>query len=279
MEKIENRQELEETFFHKGFPRELAGEVLNALLQGNYTENAETKKLELAVEHFTEIKGDELGYRLHVAYDPSSNKAYLNTYDAAILNHPEGTREHNFLASSLITSTEAHRMLKYGKKVAVNKDLFNKERQKYNVWLSIDVEGAKDEKGNYPVISYHENYFKKRPFDVQAALNEVHVPYQPIRQGVTPADYERDLKKAHILEVTITHNNEEQKGYLCVNPGERRIEVYDKDGKLIPSPDQKQSQGKQQQETTSGEVKKKPWGNQKVTSQNQGSKQHKGLKP
>ena len=70
MEKIENRQELEETFFHKGFPRELAGEVLNALLQGNYTENAETKKLELAVEHFTEIKGDELGYRLHVAYDP-----------------------------------------------------------------------------------------------------------------------------------------------------------------------------------------------------------------
>lgn len=267
MVQIENRAELEGNFEKRGFPLELVNSVITALEEGSFTQNEKTKRLDVAVEYLTNIGGDDMGYRLHVAVDPETNKAYLNAFDAATLNHTKGQREHTFLASSLIDAEEAHRMLKYGKKVAVNKDLFSKEKVKYNVWLSIDVDGPKDENGNYKEIRLHENYFKKRPFDLQAALADVHVPFQPVKDNITPTHLEEALKKAHLIEVNIFHNNEQQTGYLGISPAERTVDVYDKNQTLILRLEKqvKQQQNDSKPQEQNDNQKKKTWGKGQVS--------------
>lgn len=285
-----NIEELKETVFRKGFPKEIADHV---------AEKAKAGEVDITEEHYGVIGGDEMGFRLHFRADQEQSEAYLNAYTAALLDHPGGVREHTFSSSSLITNAEAHRMLKYGKLVAVNKDLFNKERKKYNAWLSIDVEGAKDEQGNYPVISFHENYFKKRPLDIGDAISRIAVPVQPLRPPFNPDYLEKDFKKAHLVEVIITVGGEDRQGFLALNPGERRIDVYDKDLNLVEAESLGQKASRQQaaedtggqaaenntqqptgqqQPAAPGDEKKKSWAQRPPVKTPQNKGQHKGIR-
>lgn len=68
-------------------------------------------------------------------------------------------------------------------------------------------------------------------------------------------------------------NGIETKGYLSVNPEERRIDVYDANMKIVERQDQKQglSAAENSKETPvqqSGDVKKKPWEQQQRVNWN-----------
>lgn len=280
MEQIENLQDLQETLFRKGFPVELIEEVIAQVTGEEVIAKAVTGEFEFSVDHMTKIKDDEMGYRLHFKADVEHGKVYLNSYDAAFLNAPDGVREQNISSNTLITAAEAHRMLKHGTLVAVNKDLFNKERVKYNVWLSFDVSGPKDEYGNYPVASYHENYYKKRAFDVKDSLQDLPVPVKELEAPHKLDDFAKALTKANIISVTILHNGQEQPGHLCINPKVGKVDVYDANMKLIESEQQKVNTSKtatQQAAKETKDVKKKSWGKQQGVTWNQKGQQHKGM--
>lgn len=266
MEK-ENFEKLCTELFYRGF-----GESLNVEL-GQRMSRPGT---EFSIEHRVAIEGDQMDYRLNFRKDDNLDKYYFNTIDTSLLKNgdqPGQELTHSFPANSLVTATEMHHMLKYGLLVAVNKNLFNKKGEPYNTWVSLDTASPKDDFGNYNRKSFHQNYFVKDPFDVQQALKNLSVPVKELEQKFKLGDYEKILKKANLPEVTIMVNGIETKGYLSVNPEERRIDVYDANMKIVERQDQKQglSAAENSKETPvqqSGDVKKKPWEQQQRVNWN-----------
>src|ERR1700748_1599377 len=187
----ENLEKHKESLYRKGFGTELNEQLEQRIAEG---------KPEFFLEHFVSIKGDDMGYRLHFRKDDEKPIYYFNSIDAALLKNSDGQdgiREHNFPTDKLISATEMHRMLKYGELVAVNKNLFNKEGQQYNTWLSLDLKSPKDEYGNYHVNSYHENYYKKYPFDLKEQLASPPVAVQELEKAGFRDNIEKSLKKAN----------------------------------------------------------------------------------
>lgn len=272
---MENFEKLKEALYRKGFGETLNAELEQQMLLG---------KPEFMLEHLTKIGEDEVGYRLHFRRDddPEKDKVYLNSYDAAIFKNadaPGEVREHNFQADKLITAMEAYRMLKHGDLVAVNKTLFNKEGQQYNTWLSIDINGQKDEYGNYPVNSYHENYYRKQLFIIQDELKKLPVPVKELENPLKLGDIEKALKKANLVPVTIMVNGMQEPGTLAVNPKVGRIDVYDRHMQLVENVQQEQTRSSKQDNgpsQTQGEVKKKPWENRQQVKWDKPKNQHKG---
>ncbi len=260
---IENFEDLKEALYRKGFGTDLNGQLEEQMKSGSQ---------EFMLERMLNIDKDEVGYRLHFRRDSNEekDKVYFNRYDVAIFKNadaPGEIREHSFPTEKLITAMEAYRMLKFGELVAVNKTLFNKEGEQYNTWLSVDIKGAKDEYNNYPVNSYHQNYYKKQPFDLKAELGKLPVPVKELEQYAE--NIEKSLKKANLVNVTIMVGGQETKGLLGVNPKAGTVEVYDATLKPIQREQQQQGVAAPANKTaTPGnkqeDVKKKSFQDQKV---------------
>ncbi|TDX00515.1 hypothetical protein [Dinghuibacter silviterrae] len=270
---VENVEALKESLKKKGF-----GESLNQALE----ENISAGEPDFTLEHIVEVKSDEVGYRLHFRNDEGRDKTYFNSFDTAILKSPDlrGIREHNFAADKMITAMEAYRMVKYGELVAVNKDLYNKEGQKYNVWLSIDVNGPKDEYNNYPVNSYHENYYKKHPFILADVLSNMPVPVKELETPGQRADIEKALKKANLPAVTMFIGGKEVNGFLSVDPKLGRINLLDSKMQIIDLQEQQRAQvvTKNTEQVQGEDVKKKTWPDRKQGKVNWPARP-KGMKP
>ncbi|MEE1946396.1 hypothetical protein VRU48_14830 [Pedobacter sp. KR3-3] len=270
---IDNFEQLKEQLYRKGF-----GDTLNIHLEASM----KSGQPEFTLETVLPIEQDEVGYRLHFRNDLENDKVYFNSYDVALLSvtDPEGNpRQHSFQAEKLITAMEAYHMLKHGDLVAVNKNLFNKDGEKYNTWLSLDLNGPKDEYNNYPLNSYHEKYYQKYPFILSAELQKMPVPVKELEHAGFRENIGKSLKKAHLVPVTILLNGSETKGFLAVNPAKGRVDLYDSQMKLVESKQQsaevkKTATQQQSQQAEEPDVKKKPWPDQKVnwTQKNQAGK-------
>ncbi|SFA56461.1 hypothetical protein SAMN04488511_1169 [Pedobacter suwonensis] len=256
---IENFEHLKEQLWKKGF-----GESLNGQLEAELNSG----KPEFTLEHSVKVKDDEVAYRLHFRRDndPQKDKVYFNSYDAMLFKSDqlrEGeVRQHNFPAEKRISAAEAYRMLKFGDLVSVNKNLYNKEGQLYNTWLTLDIKGPKDEYGNYPVNSYHENYYKKHPFDLGEVLKSVAIPVKELESISGREDIALSLRKAHLVPVTIMHNSAEQKGFLSVDPKAGSVTVLDQKMQHLdveaPSKAQQEARAKEQQQEKQEDEKKRP---------------------
>lgn len=260
--KIENIEQMEEKHKFKGFDKYLNDE---------YRRQIEGGAPEFIIGHSVTTKdADEMAYEVKYRRDDEKGEIYLNTIKATFspADQPGQVREHTFTDDSMITAGEMVRMLKYGEAVAVNKNLFNKEDHPYNTWLSIDINGTKDKYGNYPVNSYHENYFKNQPFIITEALKDLVVPVKEIGSADEVSKIEKALKKADLYPVAIYHNDQESTGFLSVNPRDRCIEVLDATMTVIERkqvqkalPAEQQNQAPVQEED---DVKKKSQPDQKV---------------
>jgi hypothetical protein len=253
--KIEEVEKMDEKHFRKGFDTHLNEEYRKQLASG---------EPEFTIGHqVTSTKdADEMTYLLSYRRDDEKGEVYLNTIHASLKSNDfEGVREHTFTDASMITAGEMQRMLKYGEKVSVYKSLFNKENQPYNAWLSINVNGAKNDYGDYPANSYHDNYFKKEPFVIAEELKRLTVPVKEAEMPAEIEKMEKVFKKANLYEATILHNGAEAKGFLSVNPGQRRIDVLDGNLQLIEQRQVSKALPSQQQSTTpaptQGDEKKK----------------------
>ena len=244
-------EQIEESLFRKGFGKELNAELGKQVSSGNS---------EIKLAHSVAVEKDEIRYTIHIKNDIENDQLYLNKFDAALkpADSLEEVREHTFSSERMITAMEAYRMLKHGDKVAVNKDLF-KDGEKYNTWLSLDLNQPKDEYGNYHVNSYHQNYYIYHPFNVKEQLGKVSLP---VKQLENPGSYEsmgKSLKKANLIPVDVILNGREQKGYLGVDPAHGQVVLYDSKMQLIKDNIQKQENSQNITATPGNEeVKKSP---------------------
>lgn len=270
---VENLEKNKEILYRKGF-----GTELNQALEQQFKTGAP----EFTLERNVKAKNDDLNYILHYKRDadPQRDQVYLNSFTLNLTIAETGeVRTQNFAADKLITAAEAYRMLLHGKLVAVNKNLINKEGEKYNTWISIDVDGLKNEYGNYPLQTYHENYYRKHPFDLKEKLGSLSLPVKELESATYAANIEKYLRKANLIEVTIMHDNRVQKGFLAVNPELGQVVVLDSKLKLLSRQEKQQDIAAPKQETppqAQQDEKKNSANSQRVNWPERKNSQHKG---
>jgi hypothetical protein len=137
---------------------------------------------------------------------------------------------------SNITMKEAYNLME-GR--AVNKELINKEGQRYNAWIQMDFKET-DSSGNFKLKQYHQNY----GYDLENTLSK-----HPIRELENPK-YKEDLidsiKKGNLQLVTFVQDANNIKYFIEANPQFKIINVYDGNRQRINnrlSKDEKQSEG------------------------------------
>ncbi|MEZ2442733.1 hypothetical protein AB6805_13510 [Chitinophaga sp. RCC_12] len=218
----DNLEELKEVMYRKGFGTDHSGELEEKLNSGEPV---------FTIEHDEKVKEDLAAYDINFSRGGEQNKAYLNSFDIAYYENGDTTKEpriQNFPAKFLVTAAEAFRMVKHGTNVAVHKTLYNKNHEKYNTWMSVDTGAPKDEYGNYPLKTFHQNYYGSDPFDVKDAMKQLQTPVKELEFPMQRENAEKALKKGNILEVTILHNGAEQKGYLTVDPQHAGLKLWDR---------------------------------------------------
>jgi len=172
---------------------------------------------------------------------------FFNSYRVTLKDDPNMSHTFYLDKGNAITSKEAFNLLQ-GR--AVNKDLVNKEGEKYNAWVQLDIKGDKDLKQNFKLDRYHENY----GYDLTKALNEL------VLKPMSVEDDQKlynSLQKGNVQSVTFLKDGEEVKGFIEANPRDRTINIYD--GKMEPlSKEAKQDfidhhPGKEKQQAVNGQ--------------------------
>lgn len=245
----------EEILYKKGFGtlmNEELAEKKNSDLPDFYTDCTMYEDSEKANQK------DQLNFRGHWRRDnQDKEKVYLNSFDIMVKSPDfEGVRVTNISSNTLITAQEAYRMLKYQEKVAVNKNLYNKEGQPYNTWISISKEGE--------LKTYHENYYRKQPFNVRDILKSLSDVVQGLNLPDKLEQVARMLEKAHIVYAKVKQEGTWAAGSLRINPSKGHVDIYDKNNQLMSSEALKSAQ--QMDPAAADDLKKKPeqnqrWGN------------------
>lgn len=216
----ENIQELQDRLKYSGF-----GDTLNKELE----KQIKDKKSDFVLDMSKDLEGKKMDYGLNFRRS-DEGRYYYNGFDAK-LSTPEGKEQsQRFYQNQGISAKEALNLLE-GR--AVYKSMFNKEGERYNAWLQLDL-GSKDEKGQHPVTQYHQNY----GFKLEDAVKEF-----PIRNMNSPEQLDLllySLKKGNRHEVDIEGND--SRLLLEANPKYKTLNIYDLEGKRMKSSDLKAAQ-------------------------------------
>ncbi|WP_425637952.1 hypothetical protein ACPUEN_00870 [Algoriphagus yeomjeoni] len=216
----ENIQELQDRLKYSGF-----GETLNKELE----KQIKAKKSDFELNMSKEVGDKKIEYGLHFRKS-DEGRYYYNGFEAK-LSTPEGKEQsQRFYHNQGVSAKEAFNLLE-GR--AVFKSLFNKEGERYNAWLQLDL-GSKDEKGQHPVTQYHQNYgFKLEDAVQKLPLNNMGSPDQ-----LSLLLY--SLKKGNRHEVDIIGSD--SRFLLEANPKYKTMNVYDGEGKRMKNSDLKEVQ-------------------------------------
>lgn len=224
---------LEKQLFNLGF-----GDQMNAAMK----KNIENERSEFNLQHTFKYGNRDMLVDLAFRRGDQNEMYFFNSYRATMKDEPNLSHTFYLDKGNAITSKEAFNLLE-GR--AVNKDLMNKEGEKYNAWVQLDLKGDKDLNQNFKLDRYHQNY----GYDLTKAMNQL---------ILKPMSVEEDNKlhasmlKGNVQSVTFLKNGEEVKGFIEANPKDRTINVYD--GHMKPlSKEQKQdfidsNPGKQQEQ-------------------------------
>ena len=269
---IDNLDELKESVKLCGF-----GDYFDTQIEGNVLAG----KKEFSLDKTSQVEGDQMSYALDIRIDHEKRKGYVNDLHALIKEANGMERTQRFPRFMRITAKEAYNLLKWGADTGVEKKLFNKEGKPYRSFVSLDINGVKDENGNYPLNQYHERYYSRKPFTIEGALQELKIPVKELQ---TANDYvASSLKRGNMTAVTILNNDWEEKGFLSVNPKAGRVDVRDQYYAVIETKNQSQSVSESMsrsvtQDASSEEVKKKFGPERQVNwTQNRHQSPHKGV--
>lgn len=206
--------------------------------ENDLKQKMEEGKPEFKLQHQTKYGNDSVTAELNFSQSKQSDMYFFNSYRVAVQkeNSPEVMEQTFYInKGNNITLKEAYNLME-GR--AVNKDLTNKEGEKYNAWVQMDFKQS-DANGNYKLKHYHENY----GYDLEAVLSK-----HPIRE-LTHPDYKESLleslKKGNLQSVTFQTNGAEQKQYIEANPQFKTINIYDS---AMQKVDNRQSKREQQSE-------------------------------
>ena len=225
----ENIYELQDRLKYSGF-----GDTLHKELE----KQIKAKKDNFELNMSKDVGDKKLEYGLHFRRS-DEGKYYYNGFDAK-LTSPEGREQsQRFYNNQGISAKEALNLLE-GR--AVFKSMFNKDRERYNAWIQLDL-GRKDEKGQHPVTQYHQNY----GFKLENAVQKL--PLQELGSPDMLSLLIYSLKKGNRHEVGVIGSD--STFLVEANPKYKTMNVYDLDGNRI-----KPSVLKETQEQANGEAKK-----------------------
>lgn len=211
-----NLEFLQDAIKYLGFDTALSLEMARHMQQG-----ASAFTLNTRVSHFK----DEMSATLHFRKSDNNDMYFLNKYDASLRKEDGSMRAQTFYINKNagITFKEAYNLLS-GR--AVNKDLVNKDGERYNAWVQLDF----DQKGsgdNFKVKQYSSNY----GYDL-----EVSVARHPVKELLDSEQKDklmRSLSRGNIQSVTFTRDGQEERMYLEANPQFKTVTVYDNQMKKI----------------------------------------------
>jgi hypothetical protein len=237
---MQNLDFLKNSLLNLGF-----GEKLNAEME----KNIEDKAPEFALTAQHEFNQKKVEYTLNFKAGDNHEMYFFNNYDAIISKGKDERINQTFYINkgNGVTAKEAFNLME-GR--AVNKQLFNKDGEKYTAWLVLDNEKLTD-KGNKEIKKFTENY----GYDLEQTLTGKSI--KEMNDPKTKEDLFRSLKKGNSQQITVERDGKEQKYFISANPQFKTVDVLDHQMKKIKreellQPEQKQGnnqkQAKQQKE-------------------------------
>jgi hypothetical protein len=188
------------------------GEGLNEQLEKNIKE----QKPEFNLNHQIEYNNRKINFDLSFRAGEQNEMYFFNRYKATLENQPERSQVFYLDRGNGVTTKEAFNLLE-GR--AVNKDLTNKEGEKYNAWVQLDL-SKKEENGNYKLNRYHENY----NFNFKAEVDKLIL--KPMTSDLEK-QFVKSLEKGNVQSAVFLKNGEEVRLFVEANPKERTLNLYD----------------------------------------------------
>lgn len=207
-------------------------------LENALVENIQKENPEFKLDHEAKYGTDTVLTSLNFKKSEQSDMYFFNSYNMKIQKEgqPEELSQTFYInRDNNITAKEAYNLME-GR--AVNKDLKNKEGEVYNSWIKIDFKESADEKGNFKLNHYHQNY----GYDLEASLSK-----HSIKELETPKykeDLINSLKKGNLQSVTFVIAGEERKQFVEANPHFKTVNVYDSSMQRINDQKKNQSESK-----------------------------------
>lgn len=227
------------------------------------TDTADNKELEY-----------ELQFRKHNEHD----FYYFNRINVALAMDGQVVSHASFRESWNLMPEEMSRLLEYGSKVAVYKEgMKNDAGEPFNAWISVNEEQPQTENGALNLNTYHDNYYKKYPFELDNAVSRLPKSIQEQIKDKTEA-VKQDLKRGIPVPVMVDVENGKEQGYLSINAKIGRVDVLDNKMEPVELSANKEQQitKEQSEQQADGDVKKKPWQQQQRLNQNK-NRQGKGM--
>lgn len=211
-------------------------------LSNDLKQKVEKGSEEFKLQHSTKYGNDTVEATLNFSKSKQSDMFFFNSYNLSL--QKEGSTEkldQTFYINkgNNITLKEAYNLME-GR--AVNKDLTNREGEKYNAWVQLDFKHS-DENGNFRLKKFSENY----GYDLEAALSKH--PIKELQRDDFKDSLLDSLKKGNVQSVTFQVDGKEQKYSVEANPQFKTVNLYDSDMQRIgtrESKSEKQSQGESQ---------------------------------
>lgn len=200
------------------------GDQANERLQKEIGSGKESFNIELVVKPKSpELKDDQsVKYNLAFAKSKTSDNYYLNSYTAKL----QGTdikeaKEQNFTVhnGNGVTAKEAFNLIS-GR--AINKDITNTSNEKFNAWIKLNnvEDGGPDKK------YYNKNY----GFDLEKVVDALGVKFN---ENFTRDSVLKSLEKGNLQAVIVEKNNTAEQIFIAANPQFKKLDIYDKDLKLV----------------------------------------------
>jgi len=217
----ENLKFLQDRLFYLGTEKQLHPELEKKMAEG---------KPEFQLLFSTHYDKDRLTASLQFRKSDNADMYFLNRYEAILQKPALGSKAQTFYLDNGrgITMKEAYNLLN-GR--SVNKDLKNKEGEKYNAWVKLDFDN-KDAHGNAKLLQYHQNY----GYDLNQELARLPIfpmASEDLKQLVA------SLEKGNVQEAKIHGMENRQSIYLSANPQYKTLDLFDKDMKPLNKEEKK----------------------------------------
>lgn len=213
---MENLKYLQDNIKYTGF-----GESLYPELE----KNIQGKKDEFQLHFSTQVNSRPFDAVLHFRKSNSSDMYFFNRYVASIERANGEKLEQSFPINKGkgVTAKEAYNLLQ-GR--SVKKELTNAKGETYQAWMQLDF-ANKDEKGNYLIKKYNENY----GYNLREAVDKF--PILELDGAEKEKDLLHSLEKGNAQMASVTVQGEQMKIFLEANPQYKTVNVYDEHFKML----------------------------------------------
>lgn len=213
---MENLQFLKDNIKYSGFGEALYGEL---------EKNIQSKKNDFQLHFATQVNNRPFDAILHFRKSNTSEMYIFNRYVASVEKANGEKLEQSFSIDKGkgVTAKEAYNLLQ-GR--AVYKELTNSKGGDYRAWMQLDFD-KKDEKGNYAVNKYTDNY----GYDLRESVAKF--PVLELDGGEKEKELLRSLERGNAQAVSIDKDGEPLKVFLEANPKYKSVNVYDEHFKMM----------------------------------------------